>query len=775
MPFAGNIIPTSRRDVAGYNIAQYFPKANSAGDALSGLNNYTATSTLSDRADQQTLKVDHSIGEKYKVSAFYAHYGSREPEADYYKNIANPGGTLLFRNVHAVAVNNIYALNSTTVLSLRYGYNTPNTSSAGFNVASLGFANAFTKDIVFNKFPRINIAGAAYGSATQAALGSGAASQRRYYSHNLLGSVSKLIGKHSIKVGADYRKMFSDFTQIGQASGEFSFSKGTVSNELASLILGLPDLTRTNNAQIAKPLQMYVNYYGTYLQDDFRVSQKLTFNLGFRYEYEQGLQEKTNNLTVGFDRNAVSPLVIPGLSLKGGLIYAGVNGNPTQQTPEASKYAPRVGFAFSLNDKTVIRGGYGIFWAPPIFTFSVTGIGALGFSSITTVAPGATLSNPFPNGLNQPIGNSLGLLTNIGDTIHFVDQNRQAAYVQKYSLDIQRELPGGIAVTLGYTGSRGSRLQIGIINDSTLNINQLTTDKLTRTDLATKVANPFFGFVKTGRLSAATIEQRQLLRPFPQFSDIFVHESNEGKSFYNSVTVKAQKRMTKGMSFLTSYTFSKTLDNVVGQSNFYSGTSNFAVNAYDLASEYGLSAIDTPHRFLFSGSYELPFGKGKARLSSNALLDRLVGGWQLNAIGSFQNGFPLSITQSSNNSLSYGSGHRPNVVLGVDAATAGSIGDRINSYLNPAAFSAAPAQTYGNISRTIGVRSPGQKNWDIGLIKNTTILENFKAQFRIEAINAFNTPVFRAPNTSFGSASFGKITSQANFARVIQLSARLMF
>lgn len=241
------------------------------------------------------------------------------------------------------------------------------------------------------------------------------------------------------------------------------------------------------------------------------------------------------------------------------------------------------------------------------------------------------------------------------------------------------------------------------------------------------------------------------------------------------MTVKAQKRMTKGMSFLTSYTFSKTLDNVVGQSNFYSGTSNFAVNAYDLASEYGLSAIDTPHRFLFSGSYELPFGKGKARLSSNALLDRLVGGWQLNAIGSFQNGFPLSITQPSNNSLSYGSGHRPNVVLGVDAATAGSIGDRINSYLNPAAFSAAPAQTYGNISRTIGVRSPGQKNWDIGLIKNTTILENFKAQFRIEAINAFNTPVFRAPNTSFGSASFGKITSQANFARVIQLSARLMF
>jgi trimeric autotransporter adhesin len=328
---------------------------------------------------------------------------------------------------------------------------------------------------------------------------------------------------------------------------------------------------------------------------------------------------------------------------------------------------------------------------------------------------------------------------------------------------------------LGYTGSRGSRLQIGSINDSTLNINQLTADQLTRTDLTTKVANPFFGIVKTGSLSAATVEQRQLLRPFPQFGDVFVHQSNEGKSFYNSVTVKAQKRMTKGMSFLTSYTFSKMLDNVVGQSNFYSGTSNFAVNIYDLTSERGLSAIDTPHRFLFSGSYELPFGKGKSLLSDNSFLDRVVGGWQFNVVGSFQSGFPLSITQASNNTLAYSSGQRPNVVLGIDPSTAGSIGDRIDSYLNPAAFSAAPAQTYGNISRTIGVRSPGQKNWDFGLIKNTTILENFKAQFRIEAINAFNTPIFRAPNTSFGSASFGKITSQANFARVIQLSVRLMF
>lgn len=781
--FAGNIIPISRQDVVGRNLAQFFPIATGAGAANSGINNYTATSILNDRADQQTIKLDHSVTENYKLSGSYAHYGSREPVADYYQGlVSNPGGSLLFRTVHAVAINNIFTLDPTTVLSARYGYNSftdsPTTSSAGFLPSSLGFASSFTNDIVFNKFPRINFVGNAYGSATQGALGSSAPSDRRYYSHSFLVGLSKLIDRHSLKFGADYRKLSSDFVNVGQASGDFTFSNAVTGNALANLLLGRVDLTRTNNAQIARDLSTYVDYYAAYVHDDFRLSQKLTLNFGLRYEYETGLQERDNQLTVGFDRDAVSPLQVPGLALRGGLIYAGVDDNPTQQTKSSkTRFAPRAGFAYALNDKTTVRAGYGIFWAPPVFNFTVQGIGALGFSSITTVAGGSTLSNPFPNGLIQPSGSSLGLLTQTGQTVDFVDYERKAAYVQQYSVDLQRELPGGVALTLSYNGSRGIHLQTGGVNDAVININQLTPAQLSLgAQLSQQVANPFFATAGAiGILAGRTVARAQLLRPFPQFGDIYMHGSSGSSSSYNAATVKLQKRFSRGFTFLSSYTFSENLDDITGQTNNYAGGSNVIVNAYDLAAEYGLSTIDTPHRFNVSGSYELPFGNGKMFLSDGFWLNKLVGGWQINAIGMYQSGFPLTFTQSSNNSGSFSAGQRPNLIPGIAVETEGSVSDRVDNYLNPAAFAAAPAFTFGNAGRTINARSPGQNGWDIGLFKDTSLTERFRTQMRLEAINAFNTPVFRAPNTSFGNANFGRVTSQANFARVIQISLRLFW
>ncbi len=772
-PFPGNIIPTNRFDPVGAKLVTFFPLPRN------GASRYVATSSLSDRADQQTFKLDHEVTKSYKTSAFYAHYGSREPVADYYSNIANPGGSLLFRNVHALAWNNIITLTPTTLLSLRYGYNSfndsPTTSSEGFDVASLGFNSAFTNDIVFKKFPRVNIAGAAYGPTTQSALGSDAPSKRRYYSHNFNASVSELIGKHSLKFGGDFRRLSSDFTQIGQASGDFSFDAAGTGNALANMLLGRLNFTVNNTAQIARPLATYVNYWAGYIQDDYRITPKLTLNFGLRYEYEQGLQEKNNQLTVGFDRNATSPLQVPGLNLKGGLIYAGVNGAPTQQSnPWKTKFGPRVGFAYSLNDKTTIRGGYGIFWAPQVFTFSVTGISAIGFSAVSTVASGATLSNPFPNGLIKPSGSSLGLLTNVGTAVDVVDADRGAPYVHQYSLDIQRELIGGIAMTVSYVGSRGTHLNLGSINDSTINLNQLTPQVLSSNSVAQlteRVTNPFFGVANAGALGrTATIERRQLLRPFPQFTDILLHGAGGGNSYYNSLTFKGQKRLSKGIGFLASYTFSKMLDNVLGQGNFYQTGIGGPLNTYNLAGEYGLSAFDSPHRFNISASYDLPFGKGKG------MIDRFIGGWQVNAIGLFQTGFPITVTQAVNNSQAYSRLQRPNLVSGVSAATSGTTQDRLDNYLNPAAFSLAPAGTFGNAPRTLGVRSPApQKTWDLGLFKDTEIFERLKAQFRLEAINAFNTPIFRFTNTAFGNANFGKITAQANFPRVVQISVRLMW
>ncbi len=778
-PFPGNVIPTNRLDPVGAKLVNYFPLPRN------GNSRFVETSVLNDRADQQTVKLDHEVTRNYKVSAFYAHYGSREPFADYYKSVANPNGLLLARNVHALALNNIFTLSPTTLLSVRYGYNTfgDNTTavSEGFDLASLGFANSFLNDVVFKKFPRIEIAGNAYGPSTQAALGGEGPAARRYYSNNLQASVSKLVGRHSLKLGGDYRRLATDFQPYGQASGVFNFDAAGTGNAIANLLLGRLNFAANNTAQISVPLRNYVNYWGGYVQDDFRVNAKLTINLGLRYEYETGLRERDNQTTVGFDRNATSPLQVPGLNLKGGLIYAGVNGAPTELSPAwKTKFGPRLGFAYQLNDKTTLRGGYGIFWAPQVFTFSVAGIGALGFSSISTVAAGQTLSNPFPNGLIKPSGSSLGLLTNVGSAVDYVDQDRGAPYVQQYSLDIQRELPDNVALTLSYIGSRGTQLNLGSINDSTINLNQLTPQILsqyTAAQLTERVANPFSGIAAAGALGrSTTIERRQLLRPFPQFTDILIHGAGGGYSFYNALTVKAQKRLSRGVGFLASYTFSKQLDNVLGQGNFFATSVGGPLNTYNLRGEYGLSTFDTPHRFTLSGSYELPFGKGKALLNQGGLLDRFVGGWQLNAIGLYQAGFPVTVTQATNNSLAYSRLQRPNLVAGVSAATSGSTQDRLDNYLNVGAFTAAPAGTLGNAPRTLNVRTPAaQRTWDIGLLKNTEIFERLNAQFRLEAINAFNTPIFRLTNTAFGNANFGKITSQANFPRTVQISVRLFW
>jgi hypothetical protein len=264
--------------------------------------------------------------------------------------------------------------------------------------------------------------------------------------------------------------------------------------------------------------------------------------------------------------------------------------------------------------------------------------------------------------------------------------------MQQYSLDIQRELPGNIALSVGYVGSRGTHLQIGGISNGGININQLPPQFMSRTDLTDPVPNPFISTpAAVGILSSPTVTRAQLLRPFPQFGDVITLGASGGNSFYNAVTVKAQKRLSRGFSLLTAYTFSKQLDNITGNSNAFS------------------------------------------------------------------------------------LGQRPMVVTGVDPGTSGSVSSRIDGYLNQAAFSPAAPNTFGNARRTIGVRSPNTRNWDISVLKNTMIVEGFTAQFRLEAVNAFNTPVFRAPNTQYGNPNFDRITSQANFARIVQMSVRLMW
>jgi hypothetical protein len=242
------------------------------------------------------------------------------------------------------------------------------------------------------------------------------------------------------------------------------------------------------------------------------------------------------------------------------------------------------------------------------------------------------------------------------------------------------------------------------------------------------------------------------------------------------MVAKVQKSYSHGLVLLSSFTWSRNWDESAGGAgNTLNSGGQGPQNPYNLAAEYAFSNIDTPFRWSTSVTYELPFGKGKQWLTQGSVMNYIAGGWVLNTVSIFQTGFPLQITQSTNYNSSFGyASQRPNAT-GVSPVTSGSLEQRLNDYINPAAFSTAPEFTFGDLGRTIDMRGPGQVNWDIGLFKNALIKESFKAQFRFEMLNAMNTPLFYGPNTSFGSSSFGKITSQANFSRELQMALRFSF
>ena len=793
-PFAGNIIPASAINPVGAAIMGYIP-AGPTGFKTDALN-YTGIDTLTDRADEYVSKFDHTIRDWWRVSASYMHYKSREPGGNTLGNVpgsSSNGPSLLFRKVDATALNSTMTLNPTTVLTVRYGFNRfPNQSagiSYGFNPGTLGLPASFAANTQALYFPEIDLLSNKISSSSP--------SISVFHSKNAAVSLSKYVGKHSISTGMDYRLLQVDFTSLTNAGGLFGFN-GVFSRQysgvnsansgadFADLLLGYPSNGLVNTTT---KLYDFVRYYSGYVQDDIRINPKLTVNVGIRYEYETGVQEQSNHIAVGFNQTAVNPIAagVTGVVPYGQVMFAGQNGNGTACCkPSKTKFGPRFGLAFQLTPKTTIRGGWGVFYAPTIFSSDANL--APGYTNSTTyvasndgnATPANSLSNPFPGGIQQPSGNSLGALTAIGSSITTLDQNRTAGIVQQFSFDIQQQLPWGVALQVGYVGSRSSSLQPSTGTGS-YNINQLPGNFLAQgTALNNKVTNPFAGHGGTGVIGAATVAQAQLLLPFPEYSSVNT-VSNPAKAQYDSVVMKAQKRLSGGLTFLTTLTYAKNYDNAFGMGsanafNGFSGSTPPSVpqDVYNLGREWSLAAVDTPVSVTGAVTYALPFGKGKKYLSSSKMLDYAIGGWQLNATTNYRTGFPLFIFQQNQNGVIGTGAQRPNAT-GISPTLSGSVEERIGGYLNPAAFSLAPAFTFGNLSRSINTRGPGMKNWDVSIFKDFKFREKFNGQFRAEALNALNSPLFANPNTQFGNANFGKITYQSNLARQLQLGVRFFF
>jgi hypothetical protein len=784
-PFPGNKIPLNRINPIALAMIAQMPLPTSG-------RSYNGSASLDDGPqDQETLKIDQRWSNKWTTTGMYAHQHTAEPGSAFWGPHgtipADPSGTVGYRTIHFLSSNQVIVPNNNTALAVRYGYyhflGDGTNYVAGFDPSTLGFPASYSSVLTPGGFPSTTING--YSS-----IGHGAHNITLFEGHTANASLTKFKGKQSFKFGADYRRL-SGYSQ-GPNNGSFTFTQGytqgpnpntassTAGDAFASFLLGYP---ASGDVNVATPGKYYTDYYSAFAQDDWRVTDRLTLNFGLRYEYEPGVSARDNRFTVGFDRDALFPVQVPGMTLKGGLMYAGVDGYPSRQQQPLNNVAPRGGFAYSLSEKMVVRGGYGLYFVPPITDIAEATIGARGYSASTTflastdggLTPVGTLANPFPNGVTEPQGNSLGLATGAGSVIDFVDQNSKPGYVQQYSFDWQRELPGEMAIAVGYMGSRSERLLIGGTVDATVNINQLDPQyQSLGTALQQTVPNPFFGIAAFGNLSrSATITRGQLLRPFPQFDNILMHRYNGARARYNALITRWTKRMSNGYALDISETWGRLEDDQFGESNTFSNRAAGALDNYDIGREYGVSLLDIAHRLNVNATFELPFGKDRKWLHGG-VANALAGGWTVTVAGRYQTGFPLNISQSSNNSNLLGSQQRPNLVEGVDPMTSGSQEERaVTGWINPAAFSLAPAFTFGTVPRTNSEwRGPGQRTTDLAISK-TERLGSKSLSLRVDVLNLFDDPLFIGPVTTFGTSNFGQITQVGGFARSLQFQVRL--
>jgi hypothetical protein len=831
--FTGAVIPLTHPAVSqvGLNILKLWPTQTINGPMQQnedGNTNANGTAFIVDKAFMWTFKGEHKFTDKWSLSGLYIYNKTDEPGS----TIMQPDKLFmadqdqwfgpLRRRPHVLVFNNTNILNDTTVLTLRYGWTTWQDScdaqpfTAGLQ--SLGFSSNYVNALGpggANTFPSLQ-----FDDAEDVG-GWGPIPTRWKGPYAINGALTKLRGSHSFKFGADARRLGVAIATENALGGTFFFdprftgrTNGTGGHELASLLLGLPyDGSVPHDPA---PFEWYTKYYGGYFQDDWRVNSKFTLNYGIRLEHEDGLREIDNRQTVAFDRTVTNPIdakvpkagtLLQGQTLKGGLVYAGVNGAPTQQgDPMAIKPAPRVGATYAIDTRTVLRAGYGLFWAPWQYSTSVHG--QVGFARTTTFSqttpenevPLNTLDNPFPAGILAPIGSSLGLLTNVGGQVDFIDQNKGNPRVHQYSADIERELPGSMAVTVGYIGATGRDIGFCGTNEGTscyININQIDP-ALARSlfplgsgwdpaKLRESVPNPFFGIPEAGEFaSRSTIQRGQLLRPFPEFGDILMHESTIGsKRQYNAVSIRIDKRLSGTQSWWGgrySYTWSHSEDNQFGESNTYAWTTRLPQNNYDLAAEYATSIYNSPHRIILAPIVRIP---GPVDRKSTAYA--LAGGWTASAVVELVSGGPLNAVLSSGASDTnlglFGGRQRPNLIG--DPNTSGSDQDRVASdahpsarYFNAAAFANPGLGQYGTAPRTIdSALNQFRKNIDLVVSKEAQFAGGQAGEIRFEILNLTNTPKFgnESTNNAINTPTFGRISTQAGFMRIWQLSFRYKF
>jgi trimeric autotransporter adhesin len=803
-PFPGNEIPRNRLNPVALNILNYYPIPGR--DVSNGAANLDTTADQTGFAVMSSVKIDHRFSDTVSFSGLYTTNKTSRTNENFWERgqgpnrFADPRDGTLDRSLHLVALNNTWLPANNTVVTLRYGYTRlqdDDSTTIEFDPSQLGFSQTFLAVQQVRKFPRGTV-------GDYEGFGAVDPTPRIWGSWGANGTASRLLGRHTLKGGFELRVLGVDTQSFVGGSGDLRFDRfytsanplangtATSGNALASFLLGYPSGDPGNQSQLttSSPFSAYVRYLGGYVQDDFRVTSRLTLNYGLRVEHEDGLRERDNRITVAFDRTldpggALGSVVVNGQPIRGGLIFAGENGaNDYQGDPMAAKFSPRLGMAYSFNPETVLRAGYGIYWAPWNYQ-PVAGInyGQIGFVRQTFInqgqfVPTTTLTDPFPNGTLPPVGSSLGALTGVGGQIEFVDQANGSPWVQQYSVDVERQIGDSFAAGLEYVGATGRSLGLGGSNDGVLNINQLDPRHLSLgAALLEPVPNPFFG-LPAGQgfaVTSPTVQRRQLLRPFPQFGDILMRQATLGRSQYHAIVLKAEKRLRGGWGGRASYTFSRLKDNQFGETNFMQPNTPEALNAYDVNGEYALGLMDVPHKITLAPMVELPFGDGK-RWATSGMASALFGGWRVSSIITLESGFLIPVASATNNTNLFTRMQRPNAT-GSDPETPGDREERIlGQWLTPNGYTVPPPFTLGAAPRTDGrVRGPHRNNVDLAVAKTVGLGGRVRGDFRVEVINLTNTVKVIGPIHTVGSSGFGQIRQQSGFMRIVQLMVRATF
>jgi Carboxypeptidase regulatory-like domain len=770
-PFPNNVIPANRIDRAAAKMTEYIPLPNRTGDGAALINNFAAEPSNHNQVDQGSMRADHRFSNRHSIFGRFTYADTRGVGEGPFDTIADPTGNSVLIHTFNGVINGTYVFGPSSVLNYRYGatrrYQITQTRYADqIKLESLGFPANVAGHVQMQLFPQLGFTG--YSS-----IGSTIPLTRGNDIHAVAIDLTKIRGRHTVKIGTDLRLYNQTPFRPSAASGNYSFTRAFtqgpdplraavgVGDGFASFLTGYG----AGTIQYTPGFALRNEFFALFVQDDIRLG-RWTINIGLRWEHDQPWRERYQRAAT-FDFNREFPVKVPAYaSLKGVLTHGGTEGYGAGQFDTTwHNFAPQIGLAYRVNNATAVRTAYGITYGPRLGYTNARNIGASGeevqstwVSSLDGVTPLNPLSNPFPEGILLPPQNEADRRL-MGQNLTIMDRNsKNNYYSQQWNFAVERALPGNWSLEAAYTGSRGVRIPLAI------SFNTLSPQYLSLgARLNAQVANPFFGIVTSGNLSRPTVAQGQLLRPFPQYLNIQTYAQNAGNSIYHGLQLKAERRFSHGMSLLVAYTNSKTIDNGAGRVIDITGQRPPIQNQYDLRAERSLSQQDTSQRLVISHTVELPFAKQ----------NRLLGGWSVSGQATFHTGYPLWLSSNGNAGV-FGEVLRPNNI-GKSAKLSGDVQSRLDRYFDTSVFTIPDPFTFGNTGRALpDVRAPGRRNYNVAVVKRFALTERVSAQFRSEFYNLTNTPFFFLPGTVLGNGDFGVISS-ASGQRQVQLSAKVQW